>query len=246
MSKSSKSKSSRSRSPKDAGIAKLEHWIDQTVNRRSVHYEREVYNIINGILQHKEALKYEHVFKDWALSAARQPTRGQRQLIQEALPINKDTGNNMGNANARDTGELRIATLYPTFNDTTDNNLNNGDGDNSGGKQNGVLQFIGSLLQPHILQMRADNRNILIWLCAGAPGSKIDGHMNGSDEFSKNIVDDDLVATHHADGSHPLSDIIDPGIAGMILDCLKARFKDFVTLLDASVWGRLSQVKDIF
>ncbi|KAG0300107.1 hypothetical protein BGZ98_009489 [Dissophora globulifera] len=243
--KSSTSKSSKSRIRKNADIAKLEHWINQTVHQRSAHYEQEVYNIVGDILQNEEASKYKHVFEDWALSATRQPIHGQRQLIQEAVSINNNnisnSSNNTGNAKAGDVTENLSAPL----NDTINGNLENGHNDNnSGGNQNVVQQFIGSLLQPLILQLRADIRNVVIWLCAGAPGSKIDGRMNGSDEFSRKMVDDDFIATHHADGSHPLSDIIDPGIAGMIVDCLKGRYKDFVDQLDALVWSRLNQVKD--
>ncbi|KAG0315175.1 hypothetical protein BGZ99_007623 [Dissophora globulifera] len=239
---SSTSNSSKSRIRKNADIAKLEHWINQTVHQRSAHYEQEVYNIVDDILQDEEASKYKHVFEDWALSATRQPIRGQRQLIQEAVSINNNNNSNStGNAKAGDVSEIPSAPL----NDTINGNLENGHNDgNSGSNQNVVQQFIGSLLQPLILQLRADIRNVVIWLCAGAPGSKIDGRMNGSDEFSRKMVDDDFIATHHADGSHPLSDIIDPGIAGMIVDCLKGRYKDFVDQLDALVWSRLNQVKN--
>ncbi|KAI8602042.1 hypothetical protein EDD21DRAFT_89307 [Dissophora ornata] len=44
--------------------------------------------------------------------------------------------------------------------------------------RNIMLDLLDPLLQPFILQMRADIRNIFIWLCTGSPGSKIDGQMH--------------------------------------------------------------------
>ncbi|KAG0246031.1 hypothetical protein BGX31_004910 [Mortierella sp. GBA43] len=199
-------------------MAKLERWITKAVERQSVRHEAKLRKVFSNILRNEEAPQHLQALKKLAW----QQSRPQRGLIQNVIPVNPGADKMLG---------------PPQINTSIGNDGGNND-------QNILLILLDSLLQPFILQTRADIRNIVIWLCAGAPGSKIDGRINGSDEFSSKALQEDVMAIFHPNGSHSLGDIIDPRIVPMVLGCLKSRLQDFVSQLDTLLWERLGQGKE--
>jgi hypothetical protein len=153
-------------------MAKLERWLDKTVERKSARHEANLRRALNKVLRSEEASRYFQVLQDVVLQ---QPSHRQRELIKKTAPVTPD--NDKVTDPPQDAGTI-------------------------------FLGLFESLVQSVILQVRADIRNIFIWVCAGAPGSK-NRRINGSDAFSSKALQDDVAAISHANGKHSLSAIID-------------------------------------
>lgn len=217
-------------------MAKLERWIDKAVERKSARHEVNLRKALNKVLHSKEASRYLQILQDVVLQ---QPHPRQRELIQNAPPVDPKKPVDQNKPVDQDNGKVTDMPPPPL-----EDNLLNPTNPGEGGNPNIFAGLLESLLQSVILQARADIRNIFIWLCAGASGSKIDGRINGNDAFSSKALQDDVSAISHPNGKHSLSDIIDPRIGSMVLECLKGRLKDFAGQLDSLLMERLSQGKE--
>jgi hypothetical protein len=107
----------------------------------------------------------------------------------------------------------------------------------------GVIGFIESLARPFVLQLRADIRNVLIWICLGATGSPMDGKIEGS-EVSRAAAIQDQLAVQHPNGILMIQDILDAKVGKMVLDCLKSHLQNFSKEIQSLFWTQLNGAKE--
>lgn len=213
--------SSKRRSSSD-----LDRWIDETVDQQSAYYEEELFEVIDKLLQEVVSAPEGYRSEKYEVSGHhhhQQQQLGQQRFEQQQLQEKpKKTSS---------TGRTPVPTQPYTPTPTQQ-------------AQTGIIGFIESLVRPFILQLRADIRNVLIWICFGAAGSPIDGKIDGSDAFSHNAVIQDQLAIQHPNGILTIQDIMDPNVAKMALDCLTTHFQTFSKEIQSLFWTRLNDAKE--
>ncbi|KAF9336354.1 hypothetical protein BG006_008975 [Podila minutissima] len=83
-----------------------------------------------------------------------------------------------------------------------------------------ILPVIMALPKPIVLNLRADIRNTLIWLCQGEPGSMIDGKA-AVDKAAKQVLLADQTVVVYPNGTVYFMDLFDPNLGKIVLDCLQ-------------------------
>ena len=108
-----------------------------------------------------------------------------------------------------------------------------------------LLKFLNVLAPPFILQLRADLRNLLFWLCSPNPGAHIDGKDGeGNDTIARQLAAEDRATLVHPDGSVDFKEIWDVRLGSMALACLTSHWNVFLKeILDLS-WKRFTYVKE--
>ncbi|KFH67744.1 hypothetical protein MVEG_06476 [Podila verticillata NRRL 6337] len=106
-----------------------------------------------------------------------------------------------------------------------------------------VVPVIMNLLKPLVLNLRADIRNTLIWLCQGEPGSTIKGRAS-ADDAAKQALADDQAAIVHPNGTIYFMDLFDPRPGSMALDCVKGHGSSVLKGVADLFWERLTQLKE--
>ncbi|KAG0048051.1 hypothetical protein BGZ83_006939 [Gryganskiella cystojenkinii] len=107
-----------------------------------------------------------------------------------------------------------------------------------------ILSVVESLSRPLILTLRADIRNVLIWLSTGAPDSPIDGKIDGSYEYSKEATLEDQIAITHENGTLSIKDIFDTKSAKIALECLKSHWNNLLKEIQLLFFVQLDQAKN--
>ncbi|KAI8363289.1 hypothetical protein B0O80DRAFT_433343 [Mortierella sp. GBAus27b] len=105
-----------------------------------------------------------------------------------------------------------------------------------------LSSILNTFLPPIIVQVRADLRNIVIWLCSPSSIAHIDGSdANGDDAEARMDVISEGKTLVHPDGSVDLKAVWDPRVGSIALACLKSHWKEFSRELMALVWRRINQ-----
>lgn len=100
-----------------------------------------------------------------------------------------------------------------------------------------------NLLKPLVLNLRADIRNTLIWLCQGEPRSTIEGRAR-ADDAAKQALADDQAAIAHPNGTVYFMDLFDPHLGSIALDCVKGHGSSVLKGMTDLFWERLGQLKE--
>jgi hypothetical protein len=100
-----------------------------------------------------------------------------------------------------------------------------------------------TLLKPLILNLRADIRNILIWLCQGEPGSALAGKTS-TDEAAKQAQLAGQAAVVHPNGTIYFMDLFDPNLGKIALDCVLGHGSSVMKGVTDLFWTRLGQLKE--
>lgn len=100
-----------------------------------------------------------------------------------------------------------------------------------------------ALLKPVVLNLRADIRNTLIWLCQGEPGSTIDGKA-AVDKAAKQALLADQTAVVHPNGTIYFMDLFDPNLGKIALDCVQGHSSSVLKGVTDLFWTRLGQMKE--
>ncbi|KAG0350323.1 hypothetical protein BG005_010165 [Podila minutissima] len=106
-----------------------------------------------------------------------------------------------------------------------------------------ILPVIMALLKPVVLNLRADIRNTLIWLCQGEPGSTIDGKV-AVDKAAKQALLADQTAVVHPNGTIYFMDLFDPNLGKIALDCVQGHSSSVLKGVTDLFWTRLGQMKE--
>ncbi|KAG0276396.1 hypothetical protein BGZ95_007585 [Linnemannia exigua] len=189
--------------------------LDKIVEEQSAPFEAELERIMSELLDGQAATVYSDVLQH--IETRRLQQQQEQQKVQEpAVTKDKDdiTTNAQKSFHAQD-GPPAIDTHA----------------------------LLTTLLQPFIIQFRADVRNTVIFICGGQQDGLIDGEINGSDDYAKKAAQEDIIATTHLDGVH-ITDLYDPQTGALALECLKTRFGHLTTALGKLLAARLAGLKE--
>ncbi|KAF9896483.1 hypothetical protein BX616_007374, partial [Lobosporangium transversale] len=226
----------------DTGLTELENWIESKVDEQAVKYQDDLIKVMTNLLNNSEAAQYLDVLVKMASSSDNQKEQQQqikRRFIQSSSK-EQQQGDQEESFESSSVPKSRIASKTSSGQQDHQPLLKRAPNQD----MNMTAATMNSLMEPFILQLRRDIRNILIWLCAGAPGSKIDGKVYGDDEFSRRATKADITAIRHPKGAHYLADIIDPNTSTLILACLKSYYQDFGEQLYSLAIERSQQAKE--
>ncbi|KAG0049371.1 hypothetical protein BGZ83_005857 [Gryganskiella cystojenkinii] len=108
-----------------------------------------------------------------------------------------------------------------------------------------LLKAVNIFAAPLILQLRADIRNLLFWLCSSNPGPHIDGkNSSGDDSEARQLVSHERATLVQPDGSVEFKEILDPRLVPTVLGCLKHHWDIFVKEILDLFWKRFTSAKE--
>ncbi|KAG0332305.1 hypothetical protein BG004_001315 [Podila humilis] len=93
-------------------------------------------------------------------------------------------------------------------------------------------------LEPLVLNLRADIRNTLLWLCQGEHGSE-----TIADDGAARLNDLEVV-TSHPNGTIYFKDILDPTILPQLWNCIGTKIHVLLKVLGDLLWTRIGQLKE--